>query len=196
MSETTIISTTNLNLWYHEKHALQSVSMRIPKNKVTALIGPSGCGKSTLLRCFNRLNDLIDHVKITGKITLDNEDIHTPGTDVVTLRKKIGMVFQKPNPFPKSIWENVAYGPKVHGVKEKKELDRIVEQSLRHAAIWDEVKDRLNDSALGLSGGQQQRLCIARTLAVEPEVILMDEPCSRRITRSSSSPTTCSRRHG
>ena len=178
MSENCIISTTNLNLWYHEKHALQSVSMKIPKNKVTALIGPSGCGKSTLLRCFNRLNDLIDHVKITGKITLDDQDIHAPGTDVVTLRKKIGMVFQKPNPFPKSVWENVAYGPKVHGVKDKAELNRIVEQSLRHAAIWDEVKDRLNDSALGLSGGQQQRLCIARTLAVEPEVILMDEPCS------------------
>jgi phosphate transport system ATP-binding protein len=178
MSENCIISTTDLNLWYHEKHALQSVSIRIPKNKVTALIGPSGCGKSTLLRCFNRLNDLIDHVKITGTITLDGTDIHAPGTDVVSLRKKIGMVFQKPNPFPKSIWENVAYGPKVHGVNNRGELERIVEESLRHAALWDEVKDRLNDSALGLSGGQQQRLCIARTLAVEPEVILMDEPCS------------------
>jgi phosphate transport system ATP-binding protein len=178
MTENTIISTTGLNLWYHEKHALQSVSIRIPKNKVTALIGPSGCGKSTLLRCFNRLNDLIDHVKITGSITFDGTDIQAPGTDVVTLRKKIGMVFQKPNPFPKSIWENVAYGPKVHGVKDRAGLDRIVEESLRHAALWDEVKDRLNDSALGLSGGQQQRLCIARTLAVGPEVILMDEPCS------------------
>jgi phosphate transport system ATP-binding protein len=178
MSETCIISTTDLNLWYHEKHALQSVTMKIPRNRVTALIGPSGCGKSTLLRCFNRLNDLIDDVKITGTITLDDQEIHAPGTDVVTLRKKIGMVFQKPNPFPKSIWENVAYGPKVHGVTGKSELDRIVEESLRHAALWDEVKDRLNDSALGLSGGQQQRLCIARTLAVEPEVILMDEPCS------------------
>jgi phosphate transport system ATP-binding protein len=152
--------------------------MKIPRNRVTALIGPSGCGKSTLLRCFNRLNDLIDDVKITGTITLDDQEIHAPGTDVVTLRKKIGMVFQKPNPFPKSICENVAYGPKVHGVTGKSELDRIVEESLRHAALWDEVKDRLNDSALGLSGGQQQRLCIARTLAVEPEVILMDEPCS------------------
>ncbi len=152
--------------------------MTIPKNKVTALIGPSGCGKSTLLRCFNRLNDLIDHVKITGEITLDDENIHATGTDVVMLRKKVGMVFQKPNPFPKSIWENVAYGPKVHGIKDRAELERIVEESLRHAALWDEVKDRLNDSALGLSGGQQQRLCIARTLAVEPEVILMDEPCS------------------
>jgi len=178
MSESAIITTNNVNLWYNEKRALESVSMKIPKNKVTALIGPSGCGKSTLLRCFNRLNDLIDHVKITGEITLDDKNIQESGTDVVLLRKKVGMVFQKPNPFPKSIYENVAYGPRVHGVKDKAELDKIVEQSLRHAAIWDEVKDRLNDSALGLSGGQQQRLCIARTLAVEPEVILMDEPCS------------------
>jgi phosphate transport system ATP-binding protein len=178
MSETTIISTSNLNLWYHENLALESVSIKIPKNKVTALIGPSGCGKSTLLRCFNRLNDLIDCVKISGEITLDNKNIHAAGTDVVMLRKKVGMVFQKPNPFPKSIYENVAYGPRVHGVKDKGELDTIVEQSLRRAALWDEVRDRLNDSALGLSGGQQQRLCIARTLAVEPEVILMDEPCS------------------
>ena len=178
MSENTIITTSSLNLWYNGKRALESVSIKIPKNKVTALIGPSGCGKSTLLRCFNRLNDLIDHVKITGEITLDGENIHAPGTDVVMLRKKVGMVFQKPNPFPKSIYENVAYGPRVHGVKNKADLDGIVEKSLHHAAIWDEVKDRLNDSALGLSGGQQQRLCIARTLAVEPEVILMDEPCS------------------
>ena len=178
MSESAIITTHNVNLWYNEKRALESVSMKFPKNKVTALIGPSGCGKSTLLRCFNRLNDLIDQVKITGEITLDNKNIHDPGTDVVMLRKKVGMVFQKPNPFPKSIYENVAYGPRVHGVKDKAELDRIVEQSLRHAALWEEVKERLNDSALGLSGGQQQRLCIARTLAVEPEVILMDEPCS------------------
>ena len=178
MSESAIITTNNVNLWYNEKRALESVSMKIPKNKVTALIGPSGCGKSTLLRCFNRLNDLIDHVKITGEITLDEKNIHAPDIDVVMLRKKVGMVFQKPNPFPKSIYENVAYGPRVHGVKDKAELDRIVEQSLHHAALWEEVKDRLNDSALGLSGGQQQRLCIARTLAVEPEVILMDEPCS------------------
>jgi len=178
MSGDGIISTTDLNLWYREKHALQSVSMRIPKNKVTALIGPSGCGKSTLLRCFNRLNDLIDHVKITGKITFYDHEIHAPGTDVVLLRKKIGMVFQKPNPFPKSIYENVSYGPRVHGVRDRETLDRIVEESLRHAALWDEVKDRISDSALGLSGGQQQRLCIARTLAVGPEVILMDEPCS------------------
>jgi len=178
MSENPIISTNNLNLWYNEKHALQSVSMNIKKSRVTALIGPSGCGKSTLLRCFNRLNDLIGNVKITGEITLDDENIHAPSTDVVTLRKKVGMVFQKPNPFPKSIYENIAYGPRGHGIKDKNELDKIVERSLRHAALWDEVKDRLNDSALGLSGGQQQRLCIARTLAVEPEVILMDEPCS------------------
>jgi phosphate transport system ATP-binding protein len=178
MSESAIITTNNVNLWYNGKQALESVSMKIPKNKVTALIGPSGCGKSTLLRCFNRLNDLIDHVKITGEITLDDKNIHESGTDVVMLRKKVGMVFQKPNPFPKSIYENVAYGPRVHGIKDKARLDRIVEQSLRHAALWEEVKERLNDSALGLSGGQQQRLCIARTLAVGPEVILMDEPCS------------------
>ena len=178
MSESAIITTNNVNLWYNGKRALESVSIKIPKHKVTALIGPSGCGKSTLLRCFNRLNDLIDHVKITGEIMLDDKNIQESGTDVVTLRKKVGMVFQKPNPFPKSIFENVAYGPRVHGVKNKNELDTIVEQSLRHAALWDEVKERLNDSALGLSGVQQQRLCIARTLAVEPEVILMDEPCS------------------
>ncbi|MDD1693829.1 MAG: phosphate ABC transporter ATP-binding protein PstB [Methanoregula sp.] len=178
MSDAAIITTNNLNLWYQEKHALQSVSMKVSKKRVTALIGPSGCGKSTLLRCFNRLNDLIDHVKITGEITLDDENIHARSTDVVTLRKKVGMVFQKPNPFPKSIYENVAYGPRVHGIRDKAGLDTIVEESLRHAALWDEVKERLNDSALGLSGGQQQRLCIARTLAVEPEVILMDEPCS------------------
>ena len=178
MSDVAIITTNNVNLWYNEKQALQSVSIKIPKNRVTSLIGPSGCGKSTLLRCFNRLNDLIDNVKITGEIKLDDENIHAPATDVVTLRKKVGMVFQKPNPFPKTIYENVAYGPRVHGIKDKVQLDKIVEESLRHAAIWDEVKERLNDSALGLSGGQQQRLCIARTLAVEPEVILMDEPCS------------------
>ena len=178
MTNTAIIATQDLNLWYGDSHALQSVSMAIPKNHVTALIGPSGCGKSTLLRCFNRLNDLIDHVKITGKIFLDSEDVQCTATDVVLLRKKVGMVFQKPNPFPKSIYENIAYGPRVHGMKDKEELDTVVERSLKQAALWDEVKDRLHDSALGLSGGQQQRLCIARTLAVEPEVILMDEPCS------------------
>jgi phosphate transport system ATP-binding protein len=178
MSSDCIISTTDLNLWYGGKHALRSVTMKVAENRVTALIGPSGCGKSTLLRCFNRLNDLIGHVKITGEITFGSRNIQAPGTDVVGLRKKVGMVFQKPNPFPKSIRENVAYGPKVHGISDRYELDRIVEESLRHAALWDEVKDRLDDSALGLSGGQQQRLCIARTLAVGPEVILMDEPCS------------------
>jgi phosphate transport system ATP-binding protein len=178
MTPEPIISTHDLNLWYSDTHALQSIFMKVSKNHVTALIGPSGCGKSTLLRCFNRLNDLIDCVRISGEILLDNENIHAAGTDVVTLRKKVGMVFQKPNPFPKSVYENVAYGPRVHGIKNKVELDTIVEQSLRDAALWDEVRDRINDSALGLSGGQQQRLCIARTLAVEPEVILMDEPCS------------------
>jgi phosphate transport system ATP-binding protein len=173
-----IIETRNLNLWYGDTHTLKEINMVIRRNRVTALIGPSGCGKSTLLRCFNRMNDLIDHVKITGEITFDGNDIFAPGVDVVLLRKRIGMVFQKPNPFQKSVYENVAYGPRVHGVKNKKEIDRIVEKSLQDAALYDEVRDRLNNSALGLSGGQQQRLCIARTLAVGPEVILMDEPCS------------------
>jgi phosphate transport system ATP-binding protein len=178
MSDSTIIATKNLNLWYNEKHALQDISLEIEKNKTTALIGPSGCGKSTLLRCFNRMNELISHVKITGQILLDGEDMLCDGMDVVALRKRVGMVFQRPNPFPKSIYENVAYGPRVHGISDRKELDAIVERGLKHAALWEEVRDRLDDSALGLSGGQQQRLCIARTLAVEPEVILMDEPCS------------------
>ncbi|OPY43808.1 MAG: Trehalose/maltose import ATP-binding protein MalK [Methanoregulaceae archaeon PtaU1.Bin222] len=173
-----VIHTENLNLWFGEAHILQNICMAIRQNRVTALIGPSGCGKSTLLRCFNRMNDLIDHTKITGEVTYDRENIYAPGTDVVLLRKKIGMVFQKPNPFPKSIYENVAYGPRVHGIRERCELDRIVEKSLRDAALWEEVRDRLSQSAMGLSGGQQQRLCIARTLAVGPEVILMDEPCS------------------
>ena len=177
-AENIIISTKHLNLWYNEKQALTDVTMAIQKNRTTALIGPSGCGKSTLLRCFNRLNDLFGHVKITGDIILDNESIHGDAVDIVMLRKRVGMVFQKPNPFPKSIFENVAYGPRVHGIRDRKELDQIVEKSLKHAALWDEVKDRLHESALGLSGGQQQRLCIARTLAVGPEVILMDEPCS------------------
>ena len=178
MSDTTIISARNLNLWYHENHVLQDISMEIEKKKTTALIGPSGCGKSTLLRCFNRMNDLISNVRVTGELLLDNEDMLCDGMDVVNLRKRVGMVFQRPNPFPKSVYENVGYGPRVHGINDRKELDAIVEKSLRHAALWDEVRDRLNESALGLSGGQQQRLCIARTLAVGPEVILMDEPCS------------------
>jgi len=177
MSES-IISAKNLNLWYHEKHALQDISMEIEPKKTTALIGPSGCGKSTLLRCFNRMNDLINQVKIEGELCLDGCNILSDDTDVVALRKRVGMVFQRPNPFPKSVYENIAYGPRVHGINDRKELDAIVEKSLKHAALWEEVCDRLHESALGLSGGQQQRLCIARTLAVEPEVILMDEPCS------------------
>ncbi|KUK63316.1 phosphate ABC transporter ATP-binding protein PstB [Methanoculleus sp.] len=178
MDESTILETKNLNLWYGQKHALIDISVRIPKNRITALIGPSGCGKSTLLRCYNRMNDLIDSSRITGEILFNGKDIHDPRTDVYTIREKIGMVFQKPNPFPKSIYDNVAYGPRIHGVSEKKVLDRIVEDSLKGAALWEEVKDRLHEPALSLSGGQQQRLCIARCLAVEPEVILMDEPCS------------------
>lgn len=173
-----VIETDNLNLWFGEAHVLKEINMVIRRKGVTALIGPSGCGKSTLLRCFNRMNDLIDNTKTTGNVTYDCENIYAPGTDVVLLRKRIGMVFQKPNPFQKSVYENVAYGPRVHGIREKRELDRIVEKSLKDAALWDEVRDRLHQSAMGLSGGQQQRLCIARTLAVEPEVILMDEPCS------------------
>ena len=178
MDETTILETKNLNLWYGQKHALIDISVRIPKNRITALIGPSGCGKSTLLRCCNRMNDLIDSSRIIGEILFNGNNIHDPRADVYTIREKIGMVFQKPNPFPKSIYDNVAYGPRIHGVSEKKVLDRIVEDSLKGAALWEEVKDRLQEPALSLSGGQQQRLCIARCLAVEPEVILMDEPCS------------------
>lgn len=178
MSETTIITTENLNLWYGENNAVVDVTMAIPDRMVTALIGPSGCGKSTLIRCFNRMNDLVNSCRISGRIEFHGNNIYAKDTDPVEIRRKIGMVFQKPNPFPKSVYENVAYGPRIHGVKDKKKLDEIVERSLRNAALWDEVRDRLDDSALGLSGGQQQRLCIARTLAVEPEVILMDEPCS------------------
>ena len=178
MSETTIITTENLNLWYGENNAVIDVTMQIPDRRVTALIGPSGCGKSTLIRCFNRMNDLVSSCRITGMIEFHGNNIYARDADPVEIRRKIGMVFQKPNPFPKSVYENVAYGPRIHGVKDKKKLDEIVERSLRNAALWDEVKDRLADSAMGLSGGQQQRLCIARTLAVEPEVILMDEPCS------------------
>lgn len=172
------ISTQNLTLHYGSKMALNSISLDIPEKKVTALIGPSGCGKSTYLRTVNRMNDLIPNVRISGEILIDGLNIYDKDIDVVNLRKKVGMVFQKSNPFAKSIFENVAYGPRINGVNDKKSLAEIVETSLRRAAIWDEVKDRLNDSALGLSGGQQQRLCIARTLAVNPEIILMDEPAS------------------
>jgi phosphate transport system ATP-binding protein len=165
-------------LHYGSKMALNNISISIPEKKVTAFIGPSGCGKSTFLRSLNRMNDLIDGVKIEGNILIDNINIYDKNIDVVTLRKKVGMVFQKSNPFAKSIYENIAYGPRINGVKNKKQLDEIVETALKNAAIWDEVKDRLGDSALGLSGGQQQRLCIARTLAVNPEIVLMDEPAS------------------
>ncbi|MFA5295901.1 MAG: phosphate ABC transporter ATP-binding protein PstB [Methanoregulaceae archaeon] len=178
MTESTILHTTDLNLWYGETPALKSVTLDIPDRRVTALIGPSGCGKSTLIRCFNRMNDLVESCRISGTIDFHGTDIYAKGTDPVDVRRKIGMVFQKPNPFPKTVYENVAYGPRVHGIRDRKTLDGIVEESLRKAALWDEAKDRLSDSAMGLSGGQQQRLCIARTLAVNPEVILMDEPCS------------------
>ncbi len=173
-----ILTTRSVNLYYGESQALIDVSINVPRNRVTALIGPSGCGKSTLLRCFNRMNDLVDNVKITGEILFEGKNITGSDTDVVELRKKIGMVFQKPNPFPSSVYDNIAYGPRIHGTRDRKTLDGIVENSLKKAALWEEVKDRLHDSATGLSGGQQQRLCIARTLAVEPEIILMDEPCS------------------
>jgi phosphate transport system ATP-binding protein len=170
------IEVSKLNLYYTDFHALKNVDISIAKNTVTAFIGPSGCGKSTFLRTINRMNDLIDGVRIDGKVTLDGADIQK--YDVIELRKRVGMVFQKPNPFPRSGYDNVAYGPRVHGIRDKRKLDDIVEKSLKSAAIWDEVKDRLKKSALGLSGGQQQRLCIARVLAVEPEVLLMDEPTS------------------
>ncbi len=169
---------SNLNLYYGERQALYDVSLAIPANRVIALIGPSGCGKSTFLRTLNRMNDLIDGVRIDGRIELDEENVYAEDTDLVTLRKRVGMVFQRPNPFPMSIYENVSYGCRVHGRKDKARLDEIVERSLRQAALWEEVKDRLTAPAMGLSGGQQQRLCIARVLAVEPEVLLMDEPCS------------------
>ncbi|MDD6716049.1 MAG: phosphate ABC transporter ATP-binding protein PstB [Firmicutes bacterium] len=166
-----------LHLYYGEFHALKNITLDIPEHEITALIGPSGCGKSTFLKTLNRMNDLEEGVRIEGQVTLDGTDIYKD-MDAIELRKRVGMVFQQPNPFPKSIYENVAYGPRINGIHRKQELDEIVERSLRQAAIWDELKDRLNKSALGLSGGQQQRLCIARTLAVEPEVILMDEPTS------------------
>src|SRR6478752_526546 len=172
------ISTKGVNFFYGSFQALKNISLEIPANKVTALIGPSGCGKSTFLRCINRMNDLIPSVKITGQMLVEGVDIYDRNVDVVNVRKKIGMVFQKSNPFPKSIYENVVYGSRINGINDKKQLDEIVETSLKQAAIWDELKDRLGDSALGLSGGQQQRLCIARTLAVSPDIILMDEPAS------------------
>lgn len=171
------INVENLELFYGDNKALKGINMKIKENKVTALIGPSGCGKSTFLRTLNRMNDLIEGVRIKGEILVDGEDVYK-SDDVIKLRTKVGMVFQKPNPFPMSIYDNVAYGPRIHGIKDKATLDKIVEESLRRAAIWEEVKDRLNKSALGLSGGQQQRICIARTIAMKPEVILMDEPTS------------------
>lgn len=173
-----VITVKNLDLYYGDHQALKKINLAIKKNKVTAFIGPSGCGKSTFLRTLNRMNDLIAGVRIEGEVLVDQANIYSPKTDVVNLRKRIGMVFQRPNPFPMSIWDNIVYGPKIHGVKNKKKLDEIVEKSLKGAALWDEIKDRLHSSAMGLSGGQQQRLCIARLLAVEPEVLLMDEPCS------------------
>ena len=173
-----ILSAHDLNLWYGAHQALHNITIDIPEKSITALIGPSGCGKSTFLKTLNRMNDLVGGVKITGEVTYDGENIYDPSVDVNELRKRIGMVFQKPNPFPMSIYDNIAYGPRTHGIRNKAKLDDIVEKSLRGAAIWDEVKDRLKKNALGLSGGQQQRLCIARALAVEPKVLLMDEPTS------------------
>ncbi len=172
------ISIQNLDLFYGSFHALKNINLDIKANEITAFIGPSGCGKSTLLKSLNRMNDLVEGCRITGHVTLDGTDIYDRKTDVNLLRKKVGMVFQKPNPFPMSVYDNIAYGPRTHGIKKRSELDDIVEQSLRNAAIWDELKDNLKKSALALSGGQQQRLCIARALAVQPDVILMDEPTS------------------
>lgn len=172
------LTVRDLNLYYGENHALKDINMDIREKGVTALIGPSGCGKSTFLKTINRMNDLIDNVRITGELKLDDEDIYGEGVDTTVLRKRVGMVFQQPNPFPMSVYDNIAYGPRTHGIRNRAKLDEIVERSLRQAAIWDELKDRLKKSALGLSGGQQQRLCIARALAVEPEVLLMDEPTS------------------
>ncbi|WP_462180755.1 phosphate ABC transporter ATP-binding protein PstB [Pseudoalteromonas gelatinilytica] len=177
-AEQTALEIKNLNLYYGDKQALSGVNMNIPKGQVTAFIGPSGCGKSTLLRCINRMNDLVDSCRIEGEILLHGHNIYDKSVDVAALRRNVGMVFQRPNPFPKSIYENVVYGLRLQGIKEKRKLDEVVEQSLRGAALWDEVKDRLHDSAFGLSGGQQQRLVIARSIAIEPEVLLLDEPTS------------------
>jgi phosphate transport system ATP-binding protein len=186
-SEITHIRSDNFSVFYGKNEAIVKTSLMIPKNKVTAIIGPSGCGKSTFLRAINRMNDLIPGCSTRGNLVFDDEDIYGPYVDVVLLRKRIGMVFQKPNPFPKSIFDNIAYGPRLHGVKKKESLGKLVEQSLKRSVLWDEVKDRLNDNALGLSGGQQQRLCIARALAVEPEILLMDEPTSALDPRATSS---------
>lgn len=172
------IQTSNLNLYYGDNHALKNVSIELDENRITSLIGPSGCGKSTFLRTLNRLNDTIDNVKITGEVKIDGMNIYDKSVDVVALRKRVGMIFQKSNPFPKSIFDNVSYGPKINGISRKKELEEIVEISCKRAAVWEEVKDRLGDPAMGLSGGQQQRICIARALAVDPEILLMDEPAS------------------
>ena len=176
--ETPMVEIERVNLWYGLKQALKDISMSMPKHRITAYIGPSGCGKSTLLRCLNRMNDLVDGIRMTGSIRIGGTDIYDPSQDVTDLRKRVGMVFQKSNPFPKSIFENVAYGPRILGVTSRSDLEGIVERSLRAAALWDEVYDRLQESALGMSGGQQQRLCIARAIAIEPDVLLMDEPCS------------------
>ena len=177
-TETTTLQVKDLRLSYGDKEALHGINMDIPKKRVTAFIGPSGCGKSTLLRCFNRMNDLVDDCNISGEILLDGNNIFERTVDVADLRRRVGMVFQKPNPFPKSIYENVAYGLRIQGIKKKRDIDETVEWALRSAALWDEVKDRLHESALGMSGGQQQRLVIARTIAVKPEVLLLDEPAS------------------
>jgi len=177
-NEKITFETKQLSLHYGQKQALNDINIKIPRHRVTAFIGPSGCGKSTLLRCFNRMNDLVDNVSITGEVLLDENNIYEKKVNVATLRRRVGMVFQKPNPFPKSIFENVAYGLRIQGINDKRKLDEIVEKSLRNAAIWDEVKDRLEDNALGISGGQQQRLVIARAIAVEPKVLLLDEPAS------------------
>ena len=173
-----ILSVRDLNLHYGDKHALKGINLDMTRNQVTAFIGPSGCGKSTLLRCFNRMNDLVDNVRIQGSIIFEGQEVNTPDMDVISLRRRIGMVFQQSNPFPKSIYENIVYGLRIAGVSDRAILDETVERSLKNAAIWDEVKDRLHDSALGLSGGQAQRICIARAIAVNPDIILMDEPCS------------------